>query len=224
MAEVACNGLTRRFGEVTALADVSFKTPAAGACLVIGPSGSGKTTLLRLIAGLDRPDAGTVRIGGEAMNGPDRMTPPHRRGVAFVFQRPSLWPHLSAADNVALALAARGMKKRERRARAEEMLERLGLNSRARAYPHTLSGGEMQRVGLARALVAEPRVLLLDEPFSGLDEGLRREIASRLSDLKRAQGVTLIWVTHRADEAEGIADQIVRLRAGRMEGKKGDGC
>ncbi len=152
MAEVICSSLSRRFGGVWALSDVSCEVPSGGAMLVVGPSGSGKTTLLRLIAGLLRPDHGSVRIGSRLVTGPNVMIPPHRRGIAFVFQRPTLWPHMTALDNVALALVGRGLRRRERRARAGETLDRLDMSKRRHAYPATLSGGETQRVGLARAL------------------------------------------------------------------------
>jgi len=217
MAEVACGSLSKRFGDVAALRDVTCAAPAGGVLLVLGPSGAGKTTLLRLIAGLERPDAGTVRIGDETVTGPGVLVAPHRRGVAFVFQRPTLWPHLTAVENVALALVGRGLRRRERRHRAAAMLDSLAMADRARAHPATLSGGERQRVGLARALVVQPKVLLLDEPFASLDVDLRKGLVETLARLKSEHGVTMLWVTHRSEEALALADRLVLLRDGAVE-------
>ena len=217
MAEVRCENVMKRFGAVEALAGVSCAAASGEALLILGPSGAGKTTLLRVIAGLERPDEGTVRIGGEVVSGPGVDVPPHRRGLAMVFQRPTLWPHLTALDNAALALVGRGLRRRQRRAKAAETLAQLGMSHRLRAWPGTLSGGELQRVGLARALVVEPQVLLLDEPFASLDPDLRGELVALLARLKAERGVTILWVSHREDEASGIADAVVRLRDGRIE-------
>ena len=216
MAEVACRSLSKRFGPITALDGVSLHAPGGGVTLVLGPSGAGKTTLLRVIAGLERPDAGEVSIGGRPMTAPGRFTPPHRRGVAMVFQRPTLWPHLSAVENVALALCGSGLRRRERRARARAVLERLGMARCYGACPAALSGGERQRVGLARALVVEPAVLLLDEPFASLDVDLRRDLTETLRRLRAERGATVVWVTHRSEEALALADRVVLLRAGRV--------
>lgn len=214
MAEIACDGLGKRYGNVRALVDVSCEVSPASVMLVLGPSGAGKTTLLRVVAGLERPDEGTVTIGGKVVTDPEILTPPHRRGLAFVFHRPTLWPHMNAVDNVALALVGRGLSRHERRSRAEAALGRLGMNSRRRAYPAELSGGEMQRVSLARALVIEPRILLLDEPFAGLDPDLRKDLTAQLAALKSDSGVTMLWVTHRHEEALALADRILVLRDG----------
>lgn len=223
MAKVACEDITKRFGEVSALTGVSFEIGDGQALLVRGPSGSGKTTLLRIISGLETPDGGLVRIAGEVVTGPGVLVPPHRRGLAFVFQRPALWPHLTAAENVALALVGRGMRRRERRERASAALAGLGMTHRERAYPGTLSGGELQRVGLARALVTRPEVLLLDEPFSSLDEELRGGLAADLGTLKLEEGVTILWVSHRSEDALSLADEVLVLRDGAVEDKGAKG-
>ena len=220
MAEVIGESLTKRFAGVTALRGVSFEVGAGGVLLVVGPSGAGKSTLLRLVAGLEVPDEGRVRIGGELMSGSGVVVPPHRRGLAFVFQRPTLWPHMSALDNVALALVGRGLPRRERRRRAAAALEQLHLAARLRAYPATLSGGELQRVGLARALVVGPRVLLLDEPFASLDAGLRQELVRELGSLSapregaKTPGMTILWASQHHEEALPLATRVLLLRRG----------
>ncbi|MFH0963191.1 MAG: ABC transporter ATP-binding protein [Planctomycetota bacterium] len=217
MAQVACVGITKRFAEVTALRDVRFEVDQGRTLLIRGPSGSGKTTLLRIISGLETPEEGSVRIAGEVVTGPGVSAPPHRRGVGFVFQRPALWPHLTTLDNVALALVGRGIPRRERRACASRALARLKMTQRERAYPATLSGGELQRVSLARALVTKPRVLLLDEPFASLDEELRNDLASDLAALKSLDRVTILWVSHRSEDAWSLADDVLVIRNGVVE-------
>ena len=217
MAEVSGKNLTRTFGGTTALSSVSFEAPAGSVLLILGPSGAGKTTLLRLVAGLEQPDQGTISIAGDPVTAPNVRVPPHRRGVAFVFQQPTLWPHMTAVGNVALALTGRGLRKSERRRHATEMLGRLSMGDRLGAYPATLSGGEMQRVGLARALVAGPQVLLLDEPFASLDAPLRQELVRELAALKSERGVTMLWVGHRYEEALALADSLLLLDRGAVK-------
>jgi len=217
VANVACRGVSKRFGTVQALRGVSFEVTGGGVALLVGPSGSGKTTLLRVIAGLEWPDAGEVLVGGEVMTGSNLYVPPHKRRLAFLFQRPTLWPHLNSRDNVALALVGQGIGRSERRRRADAALAELGMAARARAYPATLSGGEMQRVSLARALVAEPSVLLLDEPFAALDGELRDDIASRLAALNKKRDMTIVWVTHRGEDAAALRGKVFTLRAGQIE-------
>jgi len=219
VAEVSGKSLTKTFGGTTALAGVSFEAPAGSVLLILGPSGAGKTTLLRLVAGLEQPDQGTISIAGDPVTAPNVSVAPHRRGVGFVFQQPTLWPHMTAVDNVALALTGRGLRKRERRRQATGMLERLSMGDRLRAYPATLSGGQLQRVGLARALVAGPRVLLLDEPFASLDASLRQELVRELEGLKSQGEVTMLWVGHRYEEALALADGLLLLDRGEVKEK-----
>lgn len=210
-------GVTKRFGEVTALEDIRFAVGFGEVVVLLGPSGSGKTTLLRLIAGLERPDAGSIVLNGDLVADPERgvWVPPERRGVGFVFQDCALFPHMTALQNVAFALPH--LPRRERRARAQAMLEQVGVSHRARRYPHELSGGEQQRVALARALAPRPRVLLLDEPLSHLDRGLRVRLRAELRGLLRRLGITAVFVTHDQEEAFELGDRWVVLRQGHIE-------
>jgi len=216
MAAVVCDNLSKSFGAVRALSEVSFELPARRVLLILGPSGAGKTTLLRLIAGLDRPDMGTVEVCGEIVTGPLTFTPPHKRRLAFVFQRPTLWPHLTALENVSLALAGKRMSRAGRRSAAARALAELGMAGREKAWPGTLSGGELQRVALARALVTQPDVLLLDEPFASLDISLRKDLSRTFHDLTTRNGVAMVWVSHRYEEAFALADNLILLRHGRV--------
>jgi multiple sugar transport system ATP-binding protein len=180
--------------------------------VVLGPSGSGKTTLLRLIAGLETPDAGTIRIGGRDMAG----VPPHRRDVSMVFQNPALYPHLSVFENLAFGLRARGVARAERRRRVHAVAEMLGVGRLLDRRPAGLSGGERQRVALGRAVVREPRVLLLDEPFSNLDDPLRAALRGELVELHRRFGSTVVHVTHDQSEALSIGQRLAVVHEGRI--------
>ena len=206
-------GLTRRFGGRAVVEDVSFTlTPGQVACL-LGPSGCGKSTTLRILAGVERQDAGTVRVGGRVVSDDRLHLPPEARGVGLMFQDFALFPHLSVAENVAFGL--RGPRA-ERLARAEALLERVSLAGFGAKYPHELSGGEQQRVALARALAPKPPVLLMDEPFSGLDERLRDGIRDATLDLLKEEGTAVLLVTHEPDEAMRMADEILLMREGRI--------
>lgn len=183
--------------------------PGARVALV-GPSGAGKTTLLRLIAGLERPHAGHVRLGGEVASSPDRMLPPERRALGVVFQSGALWPHMTALRHLTFAAPAAG----ERAARA--LLARVGLSGKEDRRPGSLSGGEAQRLALARALIGEPRVLLLDEPLRSLDVHLRDDLALLVREVAAERGLTVLVVTHDREEALALAEDVVVLRAGRV--------
>jgi iron(III) transport system ATP-binding protein len=206
---VETQGLTRRFGDRRAVDDVELRLERGGFLAVLGPSGSGKTTLLRLIAGFERPDAGSVRIGGRTVAGPGAWVEPEARRVGMVFQQGALFPHLTVAGNVGFGAAAP--------ARTAECLELVGLADRAGAFPHELSGGERQRVALARALAADPEVVLLDEPFSALDAGLRERLREEVAAILRAAGTSTLLVTHDQSEALSLADTVAVLREGRVE-------
>ena len=211
---LSLRGVTRRFGARTAVDGVSLDVRPGEVLALLGPSGCGKTTTLRIAAGLERPDAGLVFVGGRLVEGEGRHVPPERRGVGLVFQDYALFPHLTAKANVAFGL--RGVPRSEREARAMEELARVGLAHLADAYPHTLSGGEQQRVALARALAPRPEVVLMDEPFSGLDTRQRDELrAATLARLKENHAAVVI-VTHDPDEAMRLGDRIALMRDGKI--------
>ncbi|MEM6729155.1 MAG: ABC transporter ATP-binding protein [Pseudomonadota bacterium] len=207
-ARLELEKLTRSFAARTAIEDVSLTVEAGQVTCLLGPSGCGKSTTLRIVAGVEREDAGEVRLDGAPLTG----LPPEAREVGLMFQDFALFPHLRVAENVAFGLRDR----REGRARAAELLERVGLASFARAYPHELSGGEQQRVALARALAPRPRVMLMDEPFSGLDERLRDDVRDETLTLLREEGTAVLLVTHDPSEALRMADEIALMRAGRV--------
>ncbi|WP_326524865.1 ABC transporter ATP-binding protein [Sphingomonas sp.] len=206
--------VSRRFGDRVAADGVSFALAAGRIACLLGPSGCGKSTVLRMIAGLDRVDAGTIAIDGREVAAPGRAVPPEDRGVGLVFQDLALFPHLTVADNVVFGLS--GLSRADRRARAVALLGRFHAEALVDAWPHTLSGGEQQRVAMARAMAREPALLLLDEPFSGLDGHLRDRVrASVLADL-RAAGATVLIVTHDPDEAMAVADDLILMADGRV--------
>jgi len=180
--------------------------------VLLGTSGSGKSTLLRAIAGLERPDAGDVLLGRQSVLG----LPAERRGIGLVFQQPLLFPHLSVEANLRFGLDLRRVPRREAKARIEKMLSDTGLEGLGQRYPHQLSGGQEQRVALARALITEPRVLLLDEPFSALDAPLRREMRRWLVEVQRATHTTMLLVTHDQEEALAIGERIGLLENGQL--------
>ncbi len=194
------------------LADVDLQVRDGELAALIGPSGAGKTTLLRAIAGLTPITGGAVAVDGRSLHG----VPPHRRGVGLVFQEPRLFPHLSAADNVAFALRLRGVAKRPRRHHARELLDEVGLGALAARDAATLSGGEQQRVALARALAAEPDLLLLDEPFAAVDPNRRDELRRVLLGVQRSRRLTMLLVTHDRAEAAELGDSVAVMIDGRL--------
>jgi len=206
---VTVTGLAKAFGGQPVLRGVDIEIPPGSVTAVLGSSGSGKTTLLRMLAGFERPDTGTITIGGTLMNGPDRHVAPQDRHVGYVPQEGCLFPHLDVAANVGF-----GLPRAARRARVPEMLELTGLSELAARYPHQLSGGQQQRVALARALAPDPALLLLDEPFSSLDAFLRTSVRLEVLRVLRAAGTTTVIVTHDQDEALSTADQVAVLRHG----------
>jgi iron(III) transport system ATP-binding protein len=213
-AVLAVDGIVRRYGPVAAVAGISLDVADGEIVALVGHSGSGKSTLLRLIAGLERPDAGTIAIAGRTVCGNGAFVPPEERGVGMMFQDYALFPHLSVIDNVKFGLARAPAREADHRARAA--LERIGLLSRAGDFPHALSGGEQQRVALVRALVPAPRILLMDEPFSNLDKRTRDRIRDETTAILRESGATAILVTHDPEDAMRIADRIMLMEAGRI--------
>jgi putative spermidine/putrescine transport system ATP-binding protein len=210
---VSFQQVSRHFGEVRAVDDVSFQIGDGEFFSMLGPSGSGKTTCLRLIAGFERPTHGRILIHGRAMEG----VPPYERDVNTVFQDYALFPHMSVGDNIAYGLMIRKVPKPERRRRVEAMLELVALPGMAGRKPAQLSGGQRQRVALARALINEPSVLLLDEPLGALDLKLREQMQVELKALQRRVGITFIYVTHDQGEALSMSDRIAVFNRGRIE-------
>jgi iron(III) transport system ATP-binding protein len=198
------------YGAAPLLRDVSFRLAAGEFVCLLGSSGAGKTTLLRLVAGLEHPDSGRIRILGQTVADGRTAVPAEKRRVGFVFQDFALFPHLSVLKNVMF-----GMPQRDRK-QAMQWLERVGLGPCASCHPHELSGGQKQRVALVRALAHQPEILLLDEPFSNLDAGLRPVIRSETRQLAKETGTTVLMVTHDLDEAVAVADRHLLMRAGRV--------
>lgn len=211
---LSLRGITRTYGKRTVVQDASFDLAAGRIACLLGPSGCGKSTILRLIAGLEAPDEGQITLKGQAVSGTNLMTAAEHRNIGLVFQDFALFPHLNALDNVAFGL--QHLKPAERRERANALLSRFQVDHLAKKWPHTLSGGEQQRVAIARALAREPLVLLLDEPFSGLDGSTRAQVRQAvLADL-RDSGAAVLIVTHDPEEAMLIADDLILMADGRI--------
>ena len=211
---LACRGLVKRYGDTLAVDGVDLEVERGSLTALLGPSGCGKTTVLRVVAGLLAPDAGTVTIDGREVAGPRVHVPPEKRAVGLVFQDYALFPHLSVARNVAYGLGH--LPRRERRARVQEVLDLVGLGDLHRRLPTALSGGQQQRVALARALAPSPDLVLLDEPFSGLDAALRASVREEVRAILRAADATAIVVTHDQEEALSLADRVAVMDQGRI--------
>lgn len=232
---VRCTGVTKRFPhtDVDALHQLDLAVEQGSILALLGPSGSGKTTALRIIAGFDAPDAGVVEIAGQRVAGPGRFVPPDRRRVGMVFQEYALFPHLTVADNVGFGVAGRpyrphtiGLRREgahmrrplgDWEARVEETLALVGMTNLGDRMPHELSGGQQQRVALARALCPRPALLLLDEPFSNLDEVLRKQVRREVRDILKSIGTTALFVTHDQDEALFMGDNVAVMDQGMLQ-------
>jgi putative spermidine/putrescine transport system ATP-binding protein len=206
-------GVHRRFGAMSALDGLDLRIEPGELLALLGPSGCGKTTALRLLAGFDQPTEGTVLVDGRDVTD----LPANKRDMGMVFQSYSLFPTMTALDNVAFGLRMRGEATGSRRTRAGDLLEMVGLGEHLKKYPHQMSGGQQQRVALARALAVRPRVLLLDEPLSALDAKVREQLRDEIRRLQLELGVTTVFVTHDQEEALSMADRVGVMRSGRLE-------
>ncbi|MEV0825657.1 ABC transporter ATP-binding protein [Nonomuraea rubra] len=204
------DGISRRFGDVTALDDVSLEIEQGEFFALLGPSGCGKTTLLRIIAGFETPDRGKVTLDGEDL----LSKPPNRRPISLMFQSYALFPHMTVAKNVAYGLERERLPRQEIKQRVDEVLETVGLSAHASRRPAQLSGGQRQRVALARSIVKRPRLLLLDEPLSALDKKVRADMQLELKRLQHEVGITFVVVTHDQEEAMSLADRIAVFDSG----------
>jgi sn-glycerol 3-phosphate transport system ATP-binding protein len=213
VAQVCLSEVTKTWGDEPAVDRISFAAETGSLVVLLGPSGCGKSTTLRLIAGLERPDAGMIEIAGRDVT----HEPPSRRGVAMVFQSYALFPHLSVAENILFGLRVRRVSRAERDARLKRAAEMLGLERLLDRKPSQLSGGQQQRVALGRAVVAETAVCLMDEPLSNLDAQLRGDMRREIRALQRRLGITMLYVTHDQVEAMTMADRVILMRAGHIE-------
>jgi ABC-type Fe3+/spermidine/putrescine transport system ATPase subunit len=213
---LACQGINKRLGSRPVLRDLELTASRGEIISILGPSGSGKTTLMRLIAGLSDPDSGAIEIAGRPVWNPAvRVKTEHRR-VGLVFQDYAIWPHMTVADNVGFGLRLAGMARAERDARIRQALEAMHIPELATRFPDQLSGGQQQRVALARSLAARPELLLLDEPLSNLDAGLRENLRCEILDVIRTHGITAVYITHDQGEAMALGDKLAVIHAGRI--------
>lgn len=211
---IELNNVSKRFGSVLVLDDISLAIAKGSRLAVVGASGSGKTTLLRLIAGLDLPDAGEIRMGGSLVSDSRRALAPHLRGIGFAFQKPCLWPHMTVAQNVLFPIES--LSRSARRNRLEETLLLTGLTELAGRYPAELSGGQERRVAIARAMAAQPSILLMDEPLTNLDADAKHDFLSLVLKTVTNIGCTLIYVTHEMTELKSIVNEVVMIEKGRL--------
>ena len=214
MASVLINNVTKAFGDNVVLDGFSAAFEDGEFITLLGPSGCGKTTMLRMIAGFEKPTSGEVYIDGQLVSGGKVFVPPEKRGIGMVFQSYAVWPHMNVFDNVAYPLSIRHEPKAEIRGHVERVLSIVHLDSFAERFPNQLSGGQQQRVALARALVAEPKLLLLDEPLSNLDAKLRESMRFEIKEIQRKLGITVVFVTHDQTEAMAMSDRIFLISGG----------
>ncbi|CAI8705443.1 ABC transporter ATP-binding protein [Pseudomonas sp. YuFO20] len=214
MNTLELHSLNKAYGSQRALDNVSLSVPSGSRTVIVGPSGSGKTTLLRMIAGFEFPDSGRLSLNGQTLVDSTHEVPAHQRLIGYVPQDGALFPHMTVADNIGFGLSIKGREKRERVA---QLMDSVALDANmAMRWPHELSGGQQQRVALARALAQQPQLMLLDEPFSALDTGLRAVMRKMVARLLADAGVTTILVTHDQSEALSFADQLAVMRHGRL--------
>ncbi|PZN52937.1 MAG: ABC transporter ATP-binding protein [Proteobacteria bacterium] len=206
--------VSRSFGSIAAVADICLDVPRGEVVSLVGHSGCGKSTLLRLIAGVETVDGGQIFLEGGEVNGPQTFVEPEARNIGFVFQDYALFPHLTVRDNILFGL--KRLSRQKAASYAADAIERVGVQHLVDRYPHTLSGGEQQRVALARALAPRPKIVLMDEPFSNLDHGLREKVRTETLALLKSLNTTVIMVTHDPQEALSSVDRVVLMRAGRI--------
>ena len=217
MATVNIQNVTKAFGDNVVLREFSATFRDGEFITLLGPSGCGKTTMLRIIAGFEKPTRGEVYIDGTLVSGGKTFVPPEKRGIGMVFQSYAVWPHMNVFDNVAYPLTIRHVSKAEIKTSVERVLGIVHLSQYAERFPNQLSGGQQQRVALARALVAEPKLLLLDEPLSNLDAKLRESMRFEIKEIQRKLGITVVYVTHDQTEAMAMSDRIFLINRGDIQ-------
>lgn len=216
---IRIENLSKNYGTRNAVSDINITLERNSILVVLGPSGGGKSTLLRLIAGLEQPDTGSVEIEGEIVSSKQVLVEPYQRHVGMIFQGLALWPHMTLFDNVAFGLRGQGISKSDITDKVETVLGQVSLNEYTKSFPHQLSGGEKQRLAIARALVTAPAYLLMDEPFSSLDPVLKIELMELLKEVKTQYQMGIIYVTHNLDEAIALADRMTIIRRGKLQGE-----
>ncbi|MDO4547876.1 MAG: ABC transporter ATP-binding protein [Clostridia bacterium] len=214
MATITIKNVSKTFGTNVVLREFNEKFEQGEFITLLGPSGCGKTTMLRIIAGFEKPTTGEVYIDDQLVSGPNTFVPPERRGIGMVFQSYAVWPHMNVFDNVAYPLKIAKKSSADIRKNVDRVLEIVHLSQYAKRIPSQLSGGQQQRVALARALVAEPRLLLLDEPLSNLDAKLRESMRFEIKEIQRTLGISVVYVTHDQTEAMAMSDRIFVINAG----------
>jgi ABC-type Fe3+/spermidine/putrescine transport system ATPase subunit len=214
---ITIDNLSKKYGKVEALHGVTLKITLNEILAVVGPSGCGKTTLLRLIAGLEKPDGGRIQIDNREVSSQAKVLEPHKRGLSMIFQDLALWPHMRVREHITFVLKKEKLTRDVLESRIDEILRDVNLNGYDNRYPHELSGGEKQRLAIARALAPHPKYLLMDEPFSNLDSILKEELQEVVIKLKNNHQMGIIYVTHNVDEAFMLADRIAIMNRGMIE-------
>lgn len=217
MSVIELSNITKRFGNTEVIKDFSDTFRDGEFITLLGPSGCGKTTLLRMLAGFEKPTTGEIRIDGQVVSGPGVFVPPEKRGIGMVFQSYAVWPHMNVFDNVAYPLKIQHRSKEEIASKAEKVLETVHLSQYIKRMPSELSGGQQQRVALGRALIAEPRVLLLDEPLSNLDAKLREDMRFEIKDIAGKLNINVVYVTHDQSEAMTMSDRVIVINNGTVQ-------